>query len=246
MNLYDDLWSKNWQNVQKVGPLTYTRYRLMLNELPPTIPEGTRIIDVGCGNGTFLGILKEKYPNVVLCGVEYSQQARQVANKNLQEIILIGDIVEIAPQLAKDPYDIVICSEVLEHVEDPLLSLKAITSLLKPDGLGIFTVPGGMRYWSKQDEVAGHYRRFEYDEFANLIQDSGLRVERHYGWGTSFARIYDQMVSWIGPEQVMKSGNSVFSSIVSKMLITLFRIDDLLISPNGFQLITKVRRLIKE
>lgn len=53
MNLYDQLWSENWQNLQQIGPLTHSRYRLMLQELPPSVPAETRIIDVGCGNGTF-------------------------------------------------------------------------------------------------------------------------------------------------------------------------------------------------
>jgi trans-aconitate methyltransferase len=78
MNLYDRLWSQGWQNLQSIGPLTHTRYRLMLRELPASLPKGYRIVDVGCGNGTFLAILRNRYPDAVLCGVEYSQQARQL------------------------------------------------------------------------------------------------------------------------------------------------------------------------
>jgi hypothetical protein len=118
---------------------------------------------------------------------------------------------------------------------------KVIVSLLKPRGLAVFTVPGGMRYWSKQDEVAGHYRRFEYDEFATVVNESGLQIERHYGWGCPFGLIYNYMVSLVGPQRVMLSGNYPLTGILSKILLILFRVDDLFCSRYGFQLVTRAR-----
>ena len=165
--LYDRLWSQEWRTVQAIGPLTHTRYRLMLREFPASVPPGSRFIDIGCGNGTFLKILSKRYPDALLYGVEYSKEGCRAAPEQIRKFIQVGDIVELAPRLATEPYDIVVCSEVLEHVPDPRQALDAIVSLLKPGGLAVFTVPCGMRYWSKQDEVAGHFRRFEYDEFAS-------------------------------------------------------------------------------
>jgi SAM-dependent methyltransferase len=240
--LYDRLWSQEWQTLQAIGPLTHNRYRLMLRELPPSLPPGSRIIDVGCGNGSFLEILRKRYPEAVLCGVEYSQQGRQAAIDDIRKFIQVGDIVEVAPRLATEPYDIVICTEVLEHLPDPRRALDAIVSLLKPGGLALLTVPGGMRYWSKQDEAAGHYLRFEYDEFASLVNDSGLQIEQHYGWGGPFGLIYYHMISLVGPDRVMRTGDSLLSRIVSKMLLILFRFDDFFCSRYGFQLVTKARR----
>lgn len=241
MELYDRLWSQEWQELQKIGPLTHTRYRLMLRELPAHLPANSRIIDVGCGNGTFLAILQERYPQAILCGVEYSQQAKQVAPGHIRKFIQVGDIVELAPKLADQPYDIVVCSEVLEHVPNPNQAIEAIVSLLKPKGLAVFTVPGGMRYWSEQDEVAGHFRRFEYDEFADLLQKSGLQIEHHYGWGGPFGLFYDRIISLVGPQRIMRHGTSFMSTMVAKVLIMLFHIDDLFCSRYGFQLVTRAR-----
>lgn len=238
-NIYDHLWSQEWQNVQVIGPLTHSRYRLMLAECPESLPTNSRIIDVGCGNGKFLTMLGDRYPDAILQGIEYSQQAREVTPEKLRDAILVGDVVELAPELSKDPYDLVICSEVLEHVLNPTAAIQAIASLVKPGGVVILTVPGGMKYWSKQDEVAGHYRRFEYEEFSKLIKQTGLTITKHYGWGRVFALIYDRLVSWIGPETVMQTKTSRLSQLTAKTLILLFRVDDLFCSPQGFQLVTK-------
>jgi 2-polyprenyl-3-methyl-5-hydroxy-6-metoxy-1,4-benzoquinol methylase len=204
MNMYDKLWSKDWKNVQTIGPLTHTRYRLMLEQVPKNLHQDPRVIDVGCGNGTFLEMLRKRYPNGVFHGVEYSSQAKLEAPEHLQKNIQVGDIVELAPLLSENPYDLVICSEVLEHVVEPHKAMQAIASLLRNGGTAILTVPCGMKYWSKQDEVAGHLRRFEYKEFANLVEESRLKIEEQYAWGGPFSLTYDRLVDFVGPEQVIK------------------------------------------
>ena len=69
--MYDQLWSQDWQTLQAIGPLNHNRYRLMLRELPHSLPKGSRIIDVGCGRGSFLELLKELFPQAILLGIEY-------------------------------------------------------------------------------------------------------------------------------------------------------------------------------
>jgi 2-polyprenyl-3-methyl-5-hydroxy-6-metoxy-1,4-benzoquinol methylase len=49
MEMYDHLWSQQWQNVQDIGPLNHNRYRLMLRELPKSSMEDCSILDLGCG-----------------------------------------------------------------------------------------------------------------------------------------------------------------------------------------------------
>ena len=187
--------------------------------------------------------MKAQYPQAILSGIEYSQKAQQVAPQQIQKCIQVGDLVELAPKLAAQPYDIVVCSEVLEHLPDLNQALEAIVSLLKPKGLAVFTVPGGMRYWSEQDEVAGHYRRFEYEEFADLLQRNGLQIEHHYGWGGPFSSFYNRMISLVGPQRIMRHGTSLLSTISAKLFMTLFHVDDLFCSRYGFQLVTRARYL---
>jgi trans-aconitate methyltransferase len=104
--MYDKLWSQDWQTLQAIGPLTHNRYRLMLRELPSSLPRPTRIIDVGCGRGTFLELLRERYPNAILHGIEYSEEGCKAARQDIRQCIQVGDISELAPKLASDPSDL--------------------------------------------------------------------------------------------------------------------------------------------
>jgi len=245
-NFYDSAYSHDWKAIQDIGPMTHTRYRLVLKELPPYLPSGSRIIDIGCGIGTLLSILKKRYPGADLSGIEYSEVAVNSAPPHIRNCIRAGDIVELAPELSTHPYDIVICTEVLEHIPEPSKALDSIVSLLKPGGIALFTVPAGMMYWSSQDTFAGHLRRFKYLEFRNLLTDSGLKIEHCYGWGICFGLIYDRLISTIGPSKVANYDSSHLSKIASRFVFLLLHFDDLFPCRLGFQLVAKARRPSRE
>lgn len=137
-------------------------------------------------------------------------------------------------------FDVIVCSEVLEHVAEPLLVLKGIGALLAPGGLGVITVPGGMRYWSELDESAGHLRRFEYDEFPALVELAGLRVKSHFSWGAAIGRAYYRLVRSMGPGRAAASADSVLGSVAGMVFNVLLQIDDHMKTRNGFQLVTVI------
>jgi SAM-dependent methyltransferase len=242
MEMYDHLWSQQWQNVQDIGPLNHNRYRLMVRELPKSSMEDCSILDLGCGRGAFLSILKNKYPKATLSGIEYSEEGKKSAHPEIRNIIQVGDLYEVAEGLPRNFYDLVICSEVIEHLPEPEPAVDIVFSLLKPGGIALLTVPCNMRYWSKQDEAAGHYRRFGMNEFAYLVTNSGLSVKNNYGWGTFLGLIYYQMVSALGAEKVMKTKVTFMSKIISRFLQFVFRVDDFLVSSQGIQLITVAQK----
>jgi len=243
LEMYDELWSKDWQNLQEIGPLTHNRYRLMLKELPKEIKPDSQIIDVGCGRGSFLELLKNRYPSATFTGVEYSDEGKQAARPDLRNSIIVGDIYDVVSQLPHHYYDILVCSEVLEHLPDPDKALELIASIIKPGGIALLTVPCGMGYWSTQDKIAGHYRRFEYSEFASLVKNNNFTLEKHYSWGTLFGLLYYRAVSLVGPSRVMKTKPSLLSHFISRVLQILFHVDDFFVSSQGFQLITRARHL---
>jgi SAM-dependent methyltransferase len=222
--------------------MTHTRYRLLSELLPSTVGPNPNIIDIGCGNGTYLAFLKQAFPNADVVGIEPSRAAAAAAPDSIRGAIRIGELLEIAPMLAPKSFDLAICSEVLEHVADPAASLRCIFSLVRPGGHFLVSVPGGMRYWSSQDVVAGHLRRFEFGEFRQLLEANGFEICRYFGWGGPFGFAYDRLVSLVGPERIMKSGDRRTARFFARALTALFRIDDLFESRWGFQLVSSATR----
>ncbi len=84
----------------------------------------------------------------------------------------------------------VACQEVLEHVDDPVQFMSELVRIGRPGARYLLSVPdpdaeamlkpvAPQCYWEKPH----HIRIFKRDEFARLIIDSGLRIERRGGYG---------------------------------------------------------------
>lgn len=107
-----------------------------------TLAPGASVLDVGCGNGVIARHLGRLGYEVL--GIDVSEKTIQRAKEatRLQN-------VRFATQSAEDlvasgqRYDAVICSEVLEHLNDPGVLLKVLKASLKDDGTLIVTVPNG-------------------------------------------------------------------------------------------------------
>ncbi len=99
------------------------------------------LIDVGCGDGRFLGEVSKRYPNASLMGIDFSTRAIQLAgamNPGLNYKAL--NIIE---EPISDRFDAVTLIEVLEHIPPNEINsfLEAVANLLNQNGWFILTVP---------------------------------------------------------------------------------------------------------
>lgn len=85
------------------------------------VSPGTRVLDVGCGDGVLGGRLKEA-KNCDIIGMDMSQEAVRKARQNGIEAV-IGDI-EKPFDFADDSFDYAILCNILEHLVDPMATLK--------------------------------------------------------------------------------------------------------------------------
>ncbi|MCM5527274.1 bifunctional 2-polyprenyl-6-hydroxyphenol methylase/3-demethylubiquinol 3-O-methyltransferase UbiG [Parasegetibacter sp. NRK P23] len=110
--------------------------------LKAKLPTGAEVLDVGCGNGVISRSLGEKGFNVR--GIDVSDIAIARA-KELNKLPNVKFDVISAEQLVADgnKYHAVICSEVLEHLNEPGKLLKVLNQTLHDDGVLIVTVPNG-------------------------------------------------------------------------------------------------------
>ena len=101
------------------------------------LPKKARILEVGCGTGHNLSMLK-RFGKVEAS--ELDPSARALASKRLRGQVKEAKLPDLS-MFERDAYDLVALLDVLEHVPDDLGSLRAILKRLKPGGALLLTVP---------------------------------------------------------------------------------------------------------
>jgi len=238
---YDQLWSQAWTELQQLGPLTHTNRRLIIKALKPHLVERASVLDVGCGNGALLEVLAKRFPALELTGIEGSAQAVARAPDSIRNRIVVEDITD-GFSLETGTFDIVICSEVLEHLADYVPTLASIVAHLRHGGHALITVPHSMRYWSMADEFAGHYRRFDYYDFRSELKQHSLYPLEYFTWGFPVSYLYYSIVRRLDPGKLMRESSSSAKALAAKLLYHAMRIDDLFTGTRWHQLIALARK----
>lgn len=102
-----------------------------------------KFTDIGCGFGVFMRIMGKEYPNAKLYGIDKREKeqlqhgAKLVNNKNAE--LIQGDALNLPYE--NNSFDIVLTTDVLEHVNDPIKGLNEIKRIIKPHGLVVILVP---------------------------------------------------------------------------------------------------------
>ena len=148
------------------------------------------ILDVGCATG-YLGAKAKTYnKNNYVCGIEISEIAAEMAKKSLDKVI-VGNIEEIELPYPEKYFDIIICSDVIEHLFEPKKFLKKIKAYLRTEGIMLVVMPNVVHYtirlavlkgkWNYQSHGIldyGHLRFFTKDTAIKIFKDSGYSVEK--------------------------------------------------------------------
>jgi SAM-dependent methyltransferase len=139
------------------------------------------LLDVGCGGGLFLGMMRERGYRVV--GLDFSREAAAVAWKRQQAPAVCGDLAN-AP-FGAGSFAGIAMFHVLEHVHDPRAYLEAARELLAPEGRLVVQVPNAAswqfrllgRRWNGLD-VPRHLFDFRDRDVEKLLEDCGMAVVR--------------------------------------------------------------------
>lgn len=118
------------------------RLNFITDSLQKEIPAGGRVLDVGCGNGVISRHLGQFGYEVL--GIDISEKTIEMARSRNRLPNVRFEAISAEQLTAQGlQYDAVICSEVLEHLDQPGLLLNTIYQSLKDTGLLIVTVPNG-------------------------------------------------------------------------------------------------------
>jgi 2-polyprenyl-3-methyl-5-hydroxy-6-metoxy-1,4-benzoquinol methylase len=160
-------------------------------EILPLLPQKIdRLLEVGCGSGNTLKYIKDNYQCDWACGVEFVHEAAEIACSKV-DLVIEGDIEKLDLPIEPASLDVILCLDVLEHLFDPWRVISKLSTLLKPDGAVIVSIPnvrhfrvvfplifqGKWEYVNKGILDRTHLRFFTCDTAIKLIESSGLIVD---------------------------------------------------------------------
>ena len=165
-------------------------------EMIPHVPaSAASILDIGCGAGAFAAGLREaRSATLEIWGVEMDPEAARRATEVLDQVH-VGDVREILSDLPPGHFDCIVCNDVLEHIEEPQAVLRALQSLLRPEGRIVVSIPN-VRYffnvldlvvhgrWEYTDEGIldrTHLRFFTRSSIRRMFTDCGYELEHVTG-----------------------------------------------------------------
>ncbi|MFS8158767.1 MAG: class I SAM-dependent methyltransferase [Candidatus Roizmanbacteria bacterium] len=126
---------------QEIDPAFADRARAIANAVSQKSPK--RILDAGCGRGFYPKLLSYFDFPIKIIGIDiskrYVKKAKSLTKNDSRVLIRQGSIYKTG--LPSKSIDCIICSEVLEHLDDPSAALVEFSRLLKPKGILLISVP---------------------------------------------------------------------------------------------------------
>ena len=167
-----------------------------------TVERGTAL-EVGPGSGVYLPVLAEAFDTVTAADIEeaYLEHVKGLGSRYPNLKFIVDDIT--ASQLPKESFDLILCTEVIEHIADSPSALYNLARLLKQDGVLILSTPQRfspleicariaflpgivqiVRLIYKEPVIeSGHINLLTEGELKNQLSNAGLRIQSQYKSG---------------------------------------------------------------
>lgn len=151
-----DYWDQIWE---REGDETWRDFKNKYQHIISLVPDGSEVLDIGCGVGLLLRKMRDALPGIKATGADISAKAIDYVKKHG-----FGGVVGGFPTLPleADRFDVVLATEVLEHLSNPDEAVREVVRLLKPSGKAILTVPDDCL--GPEDEVQ-HLRKYNAETF---------------------------------------------------------------------------------
>ncbi|MBY8989976.1 MAG: class I SAM-dependent methyltransferase [Candidatus Lokiarchaeota archaeon] len=187
-------------------------------------------IDLGSSGNSFLFFLD-------IVNQKFSLDIADLPLKQYQDkknwYPLCGDLMKLPYR--DETFDFLSVLDVIEHIEEDISAISEMSRILKKNGILIISVPHRMKYYTNQDRLIGHYRRYEINQLISNFNKFNLRNLKTFGVYGSMMKIAD--IQTINPKKIEENllslrnkyqysiGFRALWNIIVKFLSNLMKID---------------------
>ncbi|MDO1446018.1 class I SAM-dependent methyltransferase [Rhodocytophaga aerolata] len=137
------------------------------------------ILEIGCSGGPLMKeLIANGYSQVY--GMDISEKGISLAKSRGLNNVFVMDGTN--PDFAPQSFDVIIASDVLEHIKDTKTALKNWYTLLKPGGQVIVFVPAFNFLWSQHDVINHHFQRYTEKKLIDDLKAAGFVIRRSSYW----------------------------------------------------------------
>jgi SAM-dependent methyltransferase len=160
--------------------------------------KGTKVLDIGAGGCPH----REKFDH---CDY-FTQDFAQLSDSQIQsqegygEIDFVSDILDIP--VPDSSYDVILCTEVIEHIPEPTLAIREFSRILKPGGTLLITAPLQSGLHQEPYHYYGGYTKYWYQKFLTENNFAELNIEPNGSLYTTY----------------FASGSAIFKSFLEELV----------------------------
>jgi len=189
-----------------------------------------KILDVGCGSGTIMEMLKQFGE---LSGMDISIESVKYV-KSLGFKAVKADAQKKLP-FKNSFFDVVLMLDILEHLKDDEEAIREIYRILKPKGYFILTVPAlefimkNRIFWGPDEIFQYHKRRYSKKRLLNILKENRFNI-REIGYWNSFMVFPVLLIRMMRKSSIKKGRQNMFDMVVGDIPQPISIINDILLS----------------
>jgi hypothetical protein len=216
----------DWEQAHRYTPAPRHRRRLLFDMVRGL--DGVRtVLDAGCAQPFLLERLVREL-GLEGAGADLSDEVMAESRKALPECDFLALDLAAGRWPGDRTFDLVICSETLEHIEDWEKALDNVLAMAR--GWALITVPSGPV--RPVDRLMGHHRHFRGEDITSHLSKRGWEAVTVRQWGFPVHSLYRWAVHHLGSDRVYDSfaegrPYSRTQIAASEVLYRLFFVNDL-------------------
>ncbi|MBB2697667.1 UNVERIFIED_ORG: ubiquinone/menaquinone biosynthesis C-methylase UbiE [Rhizobium esperanzae] len=173
---YDLLWGDEASLGQFRAEGDHAREKLkieIVDHIDAFVAFDANVVDIGCGIGDLLMELRTRKSGVRVSGLDFSAKAVEGASASLPDGRFVQFVIDRTLPYEDNFFDVVLCTDVMEHLEHPKAVASELVRICRPGGLVAIVVPDG-----DVDQFMGHNWFWNQESLTALLADWEAKVSR--------------------------------------------------------------------